>query len=1155
MKKPFKVLSAAAMAAVVVVPSIVVPVQAAAATPAAATTPDQLVFTNDAGQQFLVSYEDYADFLFGEGNFVGVLEGKAPSAIGIDGKYVDYKKFQDILFEEGNAGLPTSDLLDKAVKDESNLVDKETSDSYVDVTFDKDGKPVYGEPEPTEVEVALEKATTAVTALPNVDDVKATDEAAVTAAAKLVADAKALGADVTALEAKVTALQAKIAEMTAVVSVESVKAINAKTLEVTFNKELTVDEQKALAFEVKKDGSTQLIKVDSFEGKTAKITRTNGANFTAGEYAVTVKGLSEDVTVKTTVAAQKATSLDISNDQLLDATPKAKLGVELTDQYGEKLALAKADYTVSAFNKTQNVAIAGTKVDFDPTTKTFYINTLGDNQTADKDAFKVGDEVTVTFLHNATGLTATKTLKVVAGAQLDSITVGDVQLPEGKELLTQDLKDIKVSYTAKDQYGNAVDLNDKASDIEVISTTPSVVAKGDVSFVKDGDKTLINIKEFGDAGKTNIIILNKITGETSTLALEVNEKAGVPYAVTLGETSTEVAGNGGTKAIDLTVTDKYGNKVAPKDYVGATFTIVSSNTDVITTPTIQGDASLPNYGKLIITSTGNKGDKATATITLNSTGQSAKVDVTVGETATPFNVAVSKDSKHSTSLVPGAKTTIDFDVFDQFNTAYTAASGNYKVVYSLKEEKAGDVLAITSPTQQDTVNAASVEVTAKTTGTATLVAKLINTDKPSEVLDQVEVGFSVVANTSDNLTYSLDEIPVLYRNGVGSDTTFDEGNLADPSTNEGSYAKPINIIATDAKGNKVALDSSNILSVSSSNGKVGVDADANGDWYVFGTLTNAEANALTTDITSDITVVYNASGTPKTLTKKVTVSKDERKASEIKFVDKALTNAGFANAKTKAEITLTASEVTNASTYNLATKDVFVAVKDQFGGYTLADATTDYANGSYQLKVVAANNVSGVTDNTVTVTGAKGVVQLGTVVDTDLNDTIGENGAFNIIAIADGVTNTLKVNVDSAAYAKKALEEIKAVSAAPASLKVSAADLKAALTTNADKVNVDNLVAYQTELAKGTNSDAPTVLAKIVAVNNVADALSKVKTEYTGATTAAVKTAVEADLGTELAGKVTVSVSGDTTSTVVTVTDNTTSSVSSSKTVKSGIPA
>lgn len=233
MKKPFKVLSAAAMAAVVVVPSIVVPVQAAAATPAAATTPDQLVFTNDAGQQFLVSYEDYADFLFGEGNFVGVLEGKAPSAIGIDGKYVDYKKFQDILFEEGNAGLPTSDLLDKAVKDESNLVDKETSDSYVDVTFDKDGKPVYGEPEPTEVEVALEKATTAVTALPNVDDVKATDEAAVTAAAKLVADAKALGADVTALEAKVTALQAKIAEMTAVVSVESVMAITETGVEVT----------------------------------------------------------------------------------------------------------------------------------------------------------------------------------------------------------------------------------------------------------------------------------------------------------------------------------------------------------------------------------------------------------------------------------------------------------------------------------------------------------------------------------------------------------------------------------------------------------------------------------------------------------------------------------------------------------------------------------------------------------------------------------------------------------------------------------------------------------------------------------------------------------------------------------------------------------
>ncbi|MFK2825570.1 S-layer homology domain-containing protein [Bacillus sp. B190/17] len=764
-------------------------------------------------------------------------------------------------------------------------------------------------------------------------------------------------------------------------AVESVKAINAKTLGVTFNKELTVDEQKALTFEVKKDGSTQLVKVDSFEGKVAKLVRTNGAALAAGEYTVTVKGLGEEVLTATgKVEAQKATTLEVTSEQLLDNTAKAKVGVELKDQYGEKLPLAKGDYTLTAFNKTQGTTKT---LDFDSTDKVFFIKTDGASD-ADKDAFKVDDEVVVTLLHNDTGLKATKTLKVVTGAQLHSISLGEVQLPAGKTLLTEDLTNIKVPYTAKDQYGNDVEL--QAGDVEVISTDSSVLVKGNVTFTKDKDQTVLNIAKFEKAGKTNLILLNKVTGETSTVALEVNEKAGTPYAVSLADASVEAAASG-TKVVDLIVTDKYGNKVDAKDYTGNVardFTVVSSNSTVVTNAVINDTPGHDNYGKLVITSGAvDKGQKATVTVTLNATGKTTKVDVTIGEAVAPFDLAISKDSKHATSLVVGGKTTVDFDVFDQYNTK-TGANGAYTVAYKLKNDTDSEYVALSAA--DNDIRTPEVTVTATKAGSATLVAEL---KKGAEVIDTVEIPFTTVANSSEKFTYEVADIAKLYKDGDGADTALDAGEMGD-----NKHAQEIKVLAKATDGSTLTVPNTSILGVTAVTSNVTVNKAADGKWYVAGS-----DDTLDKDATGKIRINVATDEGTKTIEKEVTISKDALQTVAVKAMDKAV--ADKEDAKSKTEVT--AANYTDTITFNTTNK-VYLWTVDQFGVATDFDINT-----ADSVTAAGFKDIKFTSDDTFT----KGSNEVA-VADVG-GDTVADSGSsYRLTVIKDGVALDLPVRVTTA---------------------------------------------------------------------------------------------------------------------------------------------
>ncbi|WP_025843644.1 toxin Cry1Ac domain D-VI-related protein [Brevibacillus agri] len=839
--------------------------------------------------------------------------------------------------------------------------------------------------------------------------------------------------------------------------VESVSAINAKTLVVDFNKELTEEEKAAVTYEVKKGGAVQLFKLDSYDADKAKLVRTSGAALEAGTYEITVKGLKDGVTNSgtVTVEAQKATTLEVTGEALTDATAKAKVAVELKDQYGEKLALSGTDFTVTAFNKTQNATV---KVEFDPTDKYFYIDTK-----TSADAFKMNDEVNVVIMHNKSGLKATKTLKVSAAANVSTITFGNIELPTGKSLLTEDLTNVKVPYTAKDQYGNDIPLSKGDNgNVEVISSDATVIAAADVDFISENNVKKVQVAKFLKAGKATITLFNKVTGDTSSITFDVQEKAGSIYDVELEKPAIDLPETGSAVAVGLNVTDKYGTKIEPKNYVNnveEAFTVNSSNTSVVV-PTINTDAKDKNYGKLMLEPKGKKGQTATITVTVNGTGETASLSVTIGEKAVLSIMDVSADSKHKTSLVKGAKTTVVFAVKDQYGNVTEKDNDEYTIEYKVKDSSTNITLSGAKVGE----SAPSVDVTAAKVGSATLVATL---KKGEEVVATKEVAFTVVANDSTNLTYEVADVPKLYKGGAADNV----------------YAEKLSISAKDASGTVFAIPTEEIINVTSSDKAVADVAKTANGWVVFGKKVKEEGK----DSTVTLTIVLNSDNEVKTITKDVVVSSEDLAAATVRFMDKD-PDGKTDEAVTVTELPKDAKDVTAFPAENpsdLDEVDLFVVVQDQFGRYVEAISADEVLKDGpdYHVITFTSKNSVGIEDvnSDDDITIAKGEVDFKTLAD---NLIIEEGASFRLVGTtANGKVDYVTVQLTG----KKASDDTLALTDATKAVKALFVDYSKqdALAKDVDQAKIDAAKAKVTALKD--SADKATLLNDIQAAQDLLD--------------------------------------------------------------------
>ena len=753
-------------------------------------------------------------------------------------------------------------------------------------------------------------------------------------------------------------------------SAVSAAAINVRTIAVTFNRDLTKSEQAAVKVEVTREKATQSVKATFKDAKTLYITRDSETAFAAATYKVQLTG-EVKATFDVAVQAQKATALTIDSTVLVDENDKAEIKVSLVDQYGEKMNYIKDDFNIIATNKTQNTNIADL---ISAANNKFTVNTKKGTEEGAVDKFKTNDEVQLTLLHKGSALSATATLKVVESTYVTSIELAsNVTLPTGVTRLTQNSASasapVKVYYTAKNNYGETVDLKDAAGAYTLTSTNPDVLNTSNVEFGTDADgKTYVAIKGFVAEGNATLVLLTNRTGALSKIDLNVLKNAGEVNTAEYAATSVEVA-QGSKAYIPMKFYDMYGDKVEASK---ATVALTPSDSNL--KPTFKSTPGEDNYGSIEIDAT-NATANSTVIVTATVNGVPTIITVKVGATAVPSNLTVKADT---TSLIAGSTAKIALDVKDQYAGSATVAetrgvAGSYYVKATVLDNTDEVVTAAVTSSKE-------VTVTGVKAGTRNVKVDLVKVGAgeaaTDTVVDTKTVAFTVEANTATNLTYAVNDIATLYKGAA-----FD-------GAKENAYAKEITITGKKANGAIINIPASKILSVTSDNANVKA-GKVSDKWYVGANA--ADADKITADLTAKLTIVVATDDGSTIVTKDVTVSKEDKKAVALKLYDKANTETD------KKEISaITLDNYTDDATLNLYTVD-------QFGVEEAVTAADAVSLSSFSTGVAKAS------DDTAKIAGGKL-----TITDTNSDTVVPAKATFKATIVKGALTKTVTVTVTTA---------------------------------------------------------------------------------------------------------------------------------------------
>lgn len=336
----------------------------------------------------------------------------------------------------------------------------------------------------------------------------------------------------------------------------TVKALNAKTIGVEFNKVPSTAEKAAIDITVKSAGSIVVPTTVTWDGKVAHVKRTVDLNFATGTYTVEVAGVTPAFTGTVTISLPTATTLDIKATGIPNDTAKAPLRVVLLDQYGEELPLSLGAFNYTAFNITLGTNVTS-EIGFDSTTK-FFIDTKIPMWPFSP-AFYVGNQVQITFIHTASGLNKTVTLPVTIPTQLASITLGDPILPAGATTLLKEFTNVRMLVTAKDQNGEELFLV-KGSNASVYSSNTSIIANADLDFVTGTDgKQYLNIAKFLNEGNVIITVLGTPGGVVVNKSLSVVQP--IPSEIRVSQTPEQNLIKGESTTVKFDVYDQFGGKL------------------------------------------------------------------------------------------------------------------------------------------------------------------------------------------------------------------------------------------------------------------------------------------------------------------------------------------------------------------------------------------------------------------------------------------------------------------------------------------------------------------------------------------------------------------------------------------------------------------
>ncbi|WP_214736718.1 hypothetical protein [Exiguobacterium sp. s162] len=707
-------------------------------------------------------------------------------------------------------------------------------------------------------------------------------------------------------DVKTAAMEFKVEKL----EISSLKAVSAKSLEVAFNK--AIDDSK-VKFEVYK-GSVKVNfepKVVYNEAKTSATIELTG-KLTAGEYTVKASGLSTEALSKSVVVEnERVDKVEILNDLAIkDATlNQVKVGYKVVNQYGEDIT-----------STTQIVANAGGVSVVSGTTASNGVVTIPVTAEA-----KENDSIILTLVHQATGKSDSKTVKVSAKSQVTDLAIKSVYNKDGKALTeTTDLsKDaFYVIVEAKDQYGADASLAAlNASNAVLINNTNKLIVDNSTTFetIKVDGKEVTALKLTGTpaAGMTNLMLISTASGKNASFTVNVAE-AQRTDAVTFEVPSLVVAKE--RLFVPIQVTDKEGKVVTDEK-------VVTDAVRGIKVSGVSGAVVKVVDGKLGIEVAANNAalnaEGFISLVAVSSTGKSAIANIQVRKAAEPIRVDGVSSDIETTLLVNDTETitSADVKIIDQYEREMTADQKTALFT--------GGTPAYSLVLSEETANGGAISLAnGVVTGSAKGTEKVtIAIKKASDANPLSGSAKSISFRVTDGSEYASYEVKSL-------GTVYDEVGAG--KTDAEAYDKAVEVYGVLADGGKVKLSLGD-YTVSSTNVALNTDvSDGKLDIVGAGNPLATQFNyGSASEIKLPVTVTINATG--EKLSQEVTISKVAPKPVEVKVLAE-----GTNNSTSKVDYVGEVADTTLPA-FGMTELEALVDIKvtDQYGVSTTSGSFTD----------------------------------------------------------------------------------------------------------------------------------------------------------------------------------------------------------------------
>lgn len=718
-------------------------------------------------------------------------------------------------------------------------------------------------------------------------------------------------------------------------SVASVGAINAKTIEVTFNKAVNFNAEDFTVSKgtVKSNVANVTLSKDK---KSAQIELTS--KLTKGDYTVSVKqGDKAPLTATASVEDERVSALNILSDiaPLGSDKTSATVGANVNNQYGEDITKLNS----TAVTVTVSGAATGGTLNTDGTLTLTGINSS---------AVKEGDKVVVTLIHAATATTTTKTITLSSASIASEASIGSLYNADGKTL-TQD-SDVTADkfytpITVKDQYGKVItDAAKVNSELIITNTNPAVATFADKVqkvTINGEDVLALEVTGVGISGQTNVLAISKANGTSAQGTVTVAE--GVRINSTALSAPTDLVTANKDALFPLTVTDNAGSEVR-------TLKALNAINDKITVTGVNGGTIVEVAGKglYVKVPAANVSENSPLTVMVNtSTGKvSTQTVVPKAEAVAAVVTGISKDV--DTAIRESGSLTIektDLVVEDQYGQVISKdALGKLTLAVA-----GSDALTVT-PNADGTYTIKPVAGTTKASDRITF--KLVNKGTAVESSTFTKT-FSIVKD-ADLASFQVQDVDPIYVKTDGTTYSVVSG-----------YEKDIVVKGTSKAGSVVTLTKGT-------------------DYTVTGLNPNVTF-ATGSDIAKQtVTITINATG--EQMTKEITYSKAAATPVKVELASNSATTTKYD--------TLSSLEVGTAVDANTLKGLVNIIVTDQYGVKTVVDEkeadktgidtltftkvsgnVTFSQNGTSAAKVVKADS-DAVVNATISVGGQKATVQL-----------------------------------------------------------------------------------------------------------------------------------------------------------------------------------